>query len=79
MGYAQGSGGSTPRNPGILSRDRDGNEHLLFVADEPASMITVSDGTFVRIMTPSATVALILELTHALGSSIPARPFSGGY
>jgi hypothetical protein len=79
MAKSHGRPPRPPRKAGILSRDETGAEHLLFVSDHPVGFISVSDDTMVRILTPSALVQLILELTHALGSSIPARPFSGGY
>ncbi len=59
---------------GILARDRDGKEHLLIVVDHPAGLISISDEEIVRILTPAATVALILELVHRLGSYVPVRP-----
>jgi hypothetical protein len=64
------SGASAPRKPSILSRDLDGNEHLLSVADHPAGMISISDGEVVRVLSPSATAALVMELIHAMGSHL---------
>jgi hypothetical protein len=68
------SGASAPRKPSILSRDLGGNEHLLSVADYPAGMISISDGDVVRVLSPSATAALVMELIHAMGSSLRVRP-----
>jgi hypothetical protein len=58
----------------ILSRDPDGNEHLLGVVDHPSGFIAISDDQVIRIMTPSATVALVVALIDALGSYLPVRP-----
>jgi hypothetical protein len=55
-------------NPSILSRDRQGNEHELHVADHPAGMISISDNRMFRVMAPSAALALVMKLVHALGS-----------
>jgi hypothetical protein len=74
MDSYQVSGASAPRKPSILSRDLDGNEHLLSVADHPAGMIRISDGKVVRVLSPSATAALVMELIHAMGSSLRVRP-----
>jgi hypothetical protein len=93
MDFYQVSGTSAPRKPSILSRDLDGNEHLLSVADHPTGMISISDGEVVRVLSPSATAALVMELIHAMGSYLrvrpgpmlgacagrPARPGAGGY
>jgi hypothetical protein len=68
MDSYQVSGASAPRKPSILSRDLDGNEHLLSVADHSAGMIRISDGEVVRVLSPSATAALVMELIHAMGS-----------
>jgi hypothetical protein len=68
MDSYQVSGASAPGKPSILSRDLDGNEHLLNVADHPAGMISISDGEVVRVLSPSATAALVMELIHAMGS-----------
>jgi hypothetical protein len=67
MDFYQVSGTSAPRKPSILSRDLDGNEHLLSVADHPTGMISISDGEVVRVLSPSATAALVMELIHAMG------------
>jgi hypothetical protein len=74
MDSYQVSGASAPRKPSILSRDLDGNEHLLSVADHPAGMISISDGEVVRVLSPSATAALVMELIHAMGSYLRVRP-----
>jgi hypothetical protein len=70
------SGASARRKPAILSRDLDGNEHLLSVADHPAGMISISDGDVVRVLSPSATAALVSELIHAMGLPL-WKPSSG--
>jgi hypothetical protein len=73
----RGAGGGsvmTSTNGVILSRDGDGNEHFLHVADHPSGMISITDAEMARILSPSATVALILALTHALGACVPVRP-----
>jgi hypothetical protein len=59
---------------GILARDGSGTEHLLIVVDHPAGLCSISDDEVVRILTPAATVALILELVHRLGAYAPVRP-----
>jgi hypothetical protein len=74
MGSYQVSGASLPRKPSILSRDLDGNEHLLSVTDHPAGLISIFDGEVVRFLSPSATAVLVMELIHAMGSYLPVRP-----
>jgi hypothetical protein len=74
MDSYQVSGASAPRKPAILSRDLDGNEHLLSVADHPAEMISISDGEVVRVLSASAAAALVMELIHAMGSYLRVRP-----
>ena len=63
----------------ILSRDQDGNEHLLSVFDHPAGVVRIADDQMVRIMSPRAAVALVLELVHAMCAYLPVKPgpFSG--
>jgi hypothetical protein len=72
----RGAGGGsvmTSTNGVILARDAEGNEHFLHV-DDASGMISITDAEMARILSPTATVALILELTHALGNYVPARP-----
>ena len=38
-------------------------------------MIAISDDEMVRILSPAATTALVIELAHALGSYVPVTPF----
>jgi hypothetical protein len=73
MATFEGSGAAAPRNStNILSRDVDGNEHVLHVADRPPGMILITDDEIIRVMAPNAAVALVLELLHALGRPISA-------
>lgn len=79
MGSQQSSGPTGPRQEGILSRDQDGAERLLHVADHPAGFITISDDQVARILTPSACAALVMELVSAMGTYLPVRPLSGRF
>jgi hypothetical protein len=79
MAISQGRGAPAPSQSAIPSRGPDGTEHLLAVAEHPAGMISISDDEILRILSPSATAALVLELIHAMGSSLPGRPISGGF
>jgi hypothetical protein len=74
MDSYQVSGASAARKPSILSRDLGGNEHLFSVAGHPTGMISISDGEVVRVLSPSATAALVMELIHAMGSYLRVRP-----
>jgi hypothetical protein len=40
-------------------------------------MVSISDDEMVRILSPSATAALVLELVHVMGS-VPAGAAGGG-
>lgn len=70
---------TAPGKPSIMARDPSGAEHLLHVADHPAGFISISDDEVVRILTPSATAALVMELIAAMGSYLPVRPISGSF
>jgi hypothetical protein len=73
MGFHQVSRADASRKPTILSRDLDGNEHVLSVADHAAGMISISDGEVVRVLSLSATAALVMELIHAMGTDLPMQ------
>lgn len=50
---------------GILSRDQDGTEHRLHVADHPAGLVSIADDQQVRILAPCDAIALAVALIHA--------------
>ena len=51
----------------------------LSVFDHPAGVVRIADDQMVRIMSPRAAVALVLELVHAMCAYLPVKPgpFSG--
>jgi hypothetical protein len=71
-------GARPPSQSTILSRDQHGEEHHLSVADHPTGMIFIGDDEIVRILSPSATAALVLHLIHAMGGYLSVRPVARG-
>jgi hypothetical protein len=65
MGSHQGSGASAPRKPSILSRDLDGNEHPLAVADHPAGLVSLFDEEMHRTLHPAAAIDLAICLIQS--------------
>ena len=57
----------------ILSRDLEGEEHGLLVHTR-AGLIAIEDEQITRILTPSATSALVLALIHAMGELLACAP-----
>jgi len=50
------------RQSATLSRDPDGNEHLIHVTDHPSGMISVVDDEVARILTPCGAAALVMHM-----------------
>jgi hypothetical protein len=75
MAKSKGGGTRPPRqSSGIPSRDPDGTEHLLRVVNHPAGLVSISDDTMVRTLTPIAAVTLVMHLIHVMESYLPVRP-----
>jgi hypothetical protein len=65
MGPQQSSSADTPRNPAIPSRDEEGKEHQLVVADHPHGLVSLFDDEMRRTMTPAAAIKLAVRLIQA--------------
>ena len=54
----------------ILAHDGSGRRHWMHVVQDPAGMISLVDGEVLRVLTPEAASALVMELVSALGATL---------